>query len=100
MLHPCKGERFSTVAIDVGVDTCHDSLSSCFLVTGCSVYLSGKEQILYILRFQRMFQLGGVKEVVFDGIARAVDDEVSERRYLFNAAIWMFMGNEEENPFK
>lgn len=47
-----------------------------------------------------MFQLGGVKEVVFDGIARAVDDEVSERRYLFNAAIWMFMGNEEENPFK
>lgn len=71
------------MAIDVGVDASHDSLSGSFLVTGCSVYLSGKEQILYILRFQRMFQLGGVKEVVFDGIARAVDDQISECRYLF-----------------
>ena len=71
------------MTVDMCVDTRNDSLSGCFFITGRSVYLSGKEQILYILRFQRMFQLGGVKEVVFDGIARAVDDEVSERRYLF-----------------
>ena len=47
-----------------------------------------------------MFQLGGVKEVVFDGIARAVDDESLNAGIFFNAAIWIFMGNEEENPFK
>ena len=61
------------MTINVCIDTSNDTLSSGFFVSGCSVYLSGKEQILYILRFQRMFQLGGRNVVVFDGIARAID---------------------------
>ena len=45
-LVPSQCERFATVAIDVCVDAGNDSLSACFFVTGSSVYLSGKEQVL------------------------------------------------------
>ena len=61
-----------------GIDASQRSLTSCLLISCRTVHLSGKEQTFHHFRLQRMFQLGGVEEVVFDGIARAVDLDISQ----------------------
>ena len=66
------------MAVDVRIDAGNDALSGCFLVTCGAVHLSGKEEILYFLCFQRVFQLGRVEVIIFDGIARPVDDHIPE----------------------
>lgn len=67
------------MAVDMCIDTGDDALSGCFFVAGGSIYLSGKEQVFDFLRFQRMFELGGIEEVIFYCITGAVrKDEIIE----------------------
>ena len=76
-------ERFAAVAIDMCIDAGYDALSSCFFVSGSTIYLSGKEQVAHLFRLERVLELCGVEVIVFDGIARTVDNQVTESRNLF-----------------
>jgi Ni2+-binding GTPase involved in maturation of urease and hydrogenase len=76
-------EWLAAVAVQVRVDTCNDTLSAGFFVSGCPVYLSGEEQVFHHLRFQCMLQLCRVEVVVFDSISRTVHHQVFEARNLF-----------------
>ena len=53
-LVPAQDERLTAVTIDVGVDTSHESLSTCFFISGSSVDLSGKEQVADLFCLQVM----------------------------------------------
>lgn len=62
------------------VDSGNRALTSCLLVTGGSVYLSGKEKSLDDFRLQRMLQLGWVEVIVLDGVTWSVDLCISQCR--------------------
>ena len=62
------------------VDSGNRALTSCFFVTGGSVYLSGKEKSLDDFRLQRMLQLGWVEVIVLDGVTWSVDLRISQCR--------------------
>ena len=76
-------ERFSSGTFQGGVDAGYDALPACFFVTCGPVDLSGHEQARQYFRFQRMVQLGGVKIIVFYGIARTVYAQIAESRDFF-----------------
>ena len=73
-------ERAFACAEQCGVDASDESLSGSFFVASGAVDLSGEEQTAHELRLQRVEQLCGVEEVVFYGISRAVDPDVSQCR--------------------
>ena len=64
-----------------GIHASHESLSCCFLITCGSVHLSCEEESADDFRLQCVLQLSWVEEVVFDGIAWTIHDEVSETRH-------------------
>ena len=68
------------MASDVGINARNDTLSPCFFVSCCAINLPRKEKILDEFGLQRMMQLGRHKEVIFDGIARAVDVNIPKCR--------------------
>ncbi len=51
------------------INTCNQTLSSCFLITGCTINLTGKEKTWKIFQFQRRFQLQRIKIIIFDSIS-------------------------------
>ena len=55
------------------VDTGHQSLTSGLFITGRAIYLTGQIEVFHHFRLQRKVQLGRIKVIVFDGIARAVN---------------------------
>ena len=67
-----KDEFIAAVAIDVSVYAGYQTLTSCFLVSGSAIDLTGKKQIFYQFCFQGMLQLCWIKKVVFDGVSRTV----------------------------
>jgi hypothetical protein len=56
-------------------------LSAGFLVSCGAVDLSGEEQPSDDFRFKRMFQLGGVEEIILYRITGAVYFDVAQCRY-------------------
>ena len=71
-------EGFAAAATLCRVDARDDALPCGFLVARRAVDLSGEEQALDGLRFERMAQLGGREEVVLDGVARPLNPHVAE----------------------
>ena len=75
-------ERLLALYSQAGIDTGHQALSACFLITRRAVDLSCEIEIIDKLRFKSVQKLGWVEEVVFDGIARAESPGIGESRYL------------------
>ena len=76
-------ESFVAAARKCCVDAGYDALSTRFFVPRGSVHLSCKEESAHFLRFQRVMELCGREEIVFNGIAWAIDFHISETRHLF-----------------
>lgn len=70
-------------AFQCGVDASDDALPGSFFISRGSVHLSGEEKAVEFLRFQRMAQLRRLEEIIFDGVAWAVDLHIAEARNLF-----------------
>ena len=58
--------------LQVRINPGHQTLSGCFFVTRCAVYLPCKEEITDELGFQTMVKLGWGEEIVFYGITGTV----------------------------
>ena len=54
----------------MGVDTSHQPLGSGLFVTRGSVHLTGEEEVLHYLRFERKLELGRVEIIVFHSVGR------------------------------
>ena len=65
-----ENERFLVKNAEGCVDSGHKALSRSFFISCGSVHLAGKIQAANPLGFQRVEQLRGVEEVIFDGIGR------------------------------
>ena len=66
----------------MGIDPSDEPLACSLLIACRPVHLSCEEEPLYDLALQRMVELGGIKEVVLDGIAWAVQTDVPKSGYL------------------
>ena len=65
------------------INSSHRPLSTSFLIPCCPIHLSRHKQTINHFRFQGMFQLGRIKEIIFDGVTRTVHLQISESRNMF-----------------
>ena len=80
-----QGEGRISRATQGGIDTGHHTLAGRFLVARGTIYLTGEEKAFDLFRFERVVQLCRRKEVVFDGVARAINAQIAETRNLFQS---------------
>ena len=66
----------------VRIDPCDEPLTSGLFVACRPIDLPSKVESLYDLTLQGMVQLGGVEEVIFDGVAWAVEAHITQLGYL------------------
>ena len=66
----------------MGIDPSDESLTCSFLIACRPVHLSCEEEPRHHLALQRMVELGGIKEVVLDGIAWTIQTDVPKGGYL------------------
>ena len=66
----------------MGINPCDESLACSLLIARRPIHLPCEEEPLHHLALQRMVELCGIKEVVLDGIAWAVQTDVPKGGYL------------------
>ena len=80
-----RGEGRISRATQGGIDTGHHTLAGRFLIARGTIDLTGEEKAFDLFRFEGVVQLCRRKEVVFDGVARAINAQIAETRNLFQS---------------
>ncbi len=83
------------------IDSSNSTLTAGFFVSGGSIYLAGEEETFDDFRLQRMFELGRVEVIVFNGVPRSVNlAHLSKPESHEVHSIWISIGMLEEKPFR
>ena len=68
------------MTINMRVDARYQTLAAGFFISGRTINLSGKEEVLDLLRLQVMIQLCRIEEIVFNRISRTINLHITKSR--------------------